>query len=141
MKEVLKDGRRITLSFEPGEEVMGELKKYCKGEGIEAGQFWVIGAVGEIELAWYDLEQKEYVTKTVTDSLEIAGVTGNVATMDGEVIIHAHGTFSDKDMQVVAGHVNSMTVSAACEVFMIKLDGQIEREYSEDLGLNLMKSG
>lgn len=47
--------------------------------------------------------------------------------------------FSDKDMQTVAGHVNTMKVSAACEVFLIKLDGKIEREFDETTGLKLLK--
>lgn len=93
----------------------------------------------EVELAWYNLKQKEYVNKTVAENLEIATVTGNVAMKEEEMIIHAHGVFSDKDMQTVAGHVNTMKVSAACEVFLIKLDGKIEREFDETTGLKLLK--
>ncbi len=139
MKEILMDGSKYVLSLKPGEEVIGELKEFCRVNDIKAGYFWVIGAVEKVSLAWYDLSGKEYVTKTIEENLEIASVTGNIAMMSDEIIIHAHGVFSDKEMQTVAGHVNKMIISGAGEVLMMKLEGKIEREFSEELGLNLMK--
>ncbi|MBI4159907.1 DNA-binding protein [Candidatus Wolfebacteria bacterium] len=57
----------------------------------------------------------------------------------GKVVIHAHGSFSDKEMKVVAGHVKRLVVSATCEIFLTAMDGKLEREYSEEIGLNLLK--
>lgn len=93
MKTILIDGRRHTLSFELGEEVIGGVKDFCRKHKVTAAYFTVIGAVKEVELAWYNLKQKEYVNKTVVENLEIATVTGNVGMKEEEMIIHAHGVF------------------------------------------------
>ena len=138
MKKVLHDNGTYILTCARGEEVMGALALFAEQESIEAASFFVIGAVNEVEIAWYNLHEKEYTTKSIKEDLEIAGMFGNVAKFEGNTVIHNHGVFSDKEMKVYGGHVNKLVVSAACEVSLCKLEGRIERKYSEEIGLNLM---
>ena len=139
MKIILQDKQTYILSCSRNEEIMEELKGFAKNNNITAATFSIIGAIKELELAWYDVDIKEYTTKTFLDKLEIVSMTGNIALLDNDIIVHTHGVFSDKDMQTMGGHINKVVVSAACEITLQKLDGVIKREYSEDIGLNLMK--
>ena len=138
MKVILQDNNEYILSCAKGEEIIQELTRFCEEGSIEAAKFTIIGAINEVELAWYDVHNKKYETKTLKEDLEIAGLFGNIAVMDGNTMVHNHGVFSDRDMKVYGGHVNKAVVAAACEGMLTKLIGKIERKYSEEIGLNLM---
>ena len=145
MKIILKDDGKYVLRFDKGEELLEELIKFAEAEKIEAGWFLAIGAVSEITLSHYDLDAQKYSDKDYKEKLEIASLSGNIAKMKNKeigaekVIIHAHGSFSNPKMAVVAGHIKKLVVGPTCEVFLVKLDGKIERAYSDEIGLNLMK--
>ena len=138
MKVILQDKSKYVLKAEVGEDVMGELKVFCKEQGIKAASFFAIGAAKEISIAWFNIHKKEYVKKDVQQELEIVSLFGNVAVTEGEIIVHAHGSFSDENMQLVGGHVDKLIVGAACEIVLEKLEGKIEKAYDEETGLNLM---
>jgi len=146
MKLILQDKNKYVLKANVGEEVMEELKAFCQGQGIEAASFFAIGAAKEIKIGWYDIQAKEYTWKEVQEKLEIVSLLGNVAVMGdppaseaGDTLVHAHGSFSDKNMQLIGGHVAKLVVGAACEIFLTKYEGKIEKAYDEETGLNLMQ--
>lgn len=138
MKVILHDKNKYVLKVGVGEDVMDELKMFCKEQRIEAASFFAIGAAKEINIAWYDIHKKEYVQKAIQQELEIISLLGNVAVGNGEVIVHAHGSFSDKDMRLTAGHVNKMIVGGACEIVLEKIEGKIEKAHDNETGLKLM---
>jgi len=150
MKVILQDKNKYVLKAEVDEDVMNEVEVFCTEQRIEAASFFAIGATKEINIAWYDLQEMEYVEREIKQELEIISLLGNVAVRNvavgnglpageaGEVIVHAHGSFSNKDMQVVAGHVTKLIVGAACEIVLEKLEGKIEKAYDSETGLNLM---
>lgn len=139
MKTILKEKNKYVLRFDRGEEVVSLLKRFCEEENILSASFTGIGAVSQVKLGWYDVENKEYERKEFQEKLEIISLVGNTAKMKGEVIVHVHGSFGTKEFKSIAGHVDEMTVSATCEIVLKKFEGQIEREYNEEIGLNLMK--
>ncbi|PIT98167.1 MAG: hypothetical protein COT71_02155 [Candidatus Andersenbacteria bacterium CG10_big_fil_rev_8_21_14_0_10_54_11] len=127
------------LSFPPGEEVIAALTAYCMNKAIHAGSFTALGAVREVILAWYDVSSKSYRTQHVQEKLEIAGVTGTISLHEEKLIVHAHGVFSDQQMHTMAGHINSMVVSGACELTLWRLKDTIMRTYNQTVGLALME--
>lgn len=139
MKRILQDKNTYVISGRRGEELMEGIKEFCKEHHIEAAFFHVIGAVGEVELAWYDLGAKQYVTALFQEDMELVSLTGNVSRMGNELVVHSHGVFSDKAMATKAGHVNKAVVSGACEIILTRLEGNIDRVFDEDTGLNLMR--
>lgn len=138
MKTILHDNGTYILRFDRGEDVIEKLRRFCEEENIQAGSLTAIGAVQEIELAFYDVDTQEYLSTTFTEKLEIASVVGNVSRLESDIVIHAHGVFSDAKMDTHAGHINRMIVAATCEVVLRKLGGVIERAHSDEIGLNLM---
>ena len=139
MEIILHDKKKYVLRFDKGEELVEGLIKFCEGEKIEAGWFFGIGAVSEIIISHYDVDTKKYSDKEYKEKLEIVSLLGNIAKKDNETIIHAHGSFSNPEMQVSAGHVKKLIVGPTCEIVLEKFDGKLEREYSDETGLNLMK--
>lgn len=139
MKVILRDLNKYVLRFDPGDEVMGLLKKFCEENKIPAGHFTGIGAAHEVNLAFYELAHKRYQNQVLHEELEITGLTGNVATQNAEAIVHAHGTFSNRLMEARGGHILALVVSATCEIFLEALAGSISREPNPQIGLNLMK--
>lgn len=139
MKLVLKENNQYILRIDRDEEFIESVKKFCKEERIDAGYFSVIGATEDAELAYYNRETREFSSKNFKESLEIVNVTGNIAVKDGEVIVHAHGVLSNKDMQTFGGHVNKLVISTIAEVILTKLEGEIRKAYSDEIGLNIME--
>jgi predicted DNA-binding protein with PD1-like motif len=138
MKQILKDGRRIVLRFDSGEEIVETLKKFLSEEQIFASAFNAIGASKTAELSYFNLKTKKYENKIFEEDLEIVSLIGNSAILNGEVVIHAHTVLSKSDFSTVGGHVARLVISATCEMFLIILDGQMERKFNPESNLNLL---
>lgn len=139
MRVILKENNDFFIRFDRGEEVVEGIKKFCEEQEIAAGFFLAIGAVNEIKLSHYDIETKKYNEKHFNQKLEIDHFFGNIAIMSQQIIIHAHGIFSDKNMKCFGGHVKSMRVAATCEIYLKAFKAALERLYSKEIGLNLIK--
>lgn len=138
MRIVLQDNRRFVLRFDKGEEVFEGLKQFLSQQAISACYFGGLGACNEIEMAFYNDHLKEYRKKPYWESFEIVSLTGNGALMAGTPVIHAHGVFARNDFTTLAGHVNKIVISATCEIFLIKLEGSMERKPDPETNLNLL---
>ena len=122
-----------------GQEVADGILDFCKKREIKSAYFSAIGAVSEAEIAFYDIQKKEYSFKKYEEDLEINSITGNVAVFKNKPMIHAHGTFSDKNMKTIGGHLKSAIVSGTCETFLAELNETLVRSYDSNTGLNLIK--
>ncbi|MBI4253329.1 DNA-binding protein [Candidatus Uhrbacteria bacterium] len=138
MKRILSDGERSVLRFDEGEEVITGVIKFCNEAQIKAGSFIAVGACQQVILSYYDLERKVYEDHDIKKEMEIVCVHGNIGTVNGSVIIHAHGSFSDRQLEVKGGHIKKLIISATAEVILTKLSGEIQRLLDEKTGLRLM---
>lgn len=59
--------------------------------------------------------------------------------MNGEVYLHLHATIGDSEHRAFGGHFTSASISATCEIIVDAIDGEIERESNEQIGINLYK--
>lgn len=139
MKLILKENNKYVIRFDRGEEVIEGMEIFCQKRKINAGFFWGLGAAQKVALSHYDVGAKKYSDKIIHQKLEIISLLGNIARMKDQILIHAHGVFSDKNMRALAGHVKKLVVAATCEIFMESLKEKIERQYSQTIGLNLIK--
>lgn len=138
MKIILNENRKYILRFLRGEDVIAELKRFSEERKIGAAFFYGIGAAREVILSRYNLEKKKYEDSELREMLEIATISGNVSTRSGEIVIHAHGVFGDKEKRARAGHVKRCVVSATCELFLEAFSGEIKRVFDDKSGLNLL---
>lgn len=138
MKAILKDNRRYILRFDKDEDVIAQIAAFMQTENITACTFNGVGACSEADLWYYNPFVKDYRKKPYMDSMEIVSLIGNGALKDGQPIIHAHGSFARNDFSLIGGHVAKLVVSATCEVFLIKLDGEMNRSLDAGMNLNLL---
>ena len=138
MKIVIQDDRRFILRFDKDGEVLEGLQKFMKEQAISACVFFGLGACQSVELGYFNLHLKEYRKKSYIDDMEIISFTGNGGLADGQIVLHAHGSFGNNTFSVIGGHVFKLVVSVTCEIFLIKLDGALERKNNSDFNLNLL---
>ncbi len=128
----------FVISLERGEKIIETLKQFCTKQKIKCGYFFGIGALGEVELAHYIVENKKYTSKVFKQPLEITNINGNITTMSKEIYLHSHITLSDEEMKTIAGHLKEGVISATCEIILVRLDTSINRKYDDFTGLNLL---
>ncbi len=141
MEIIHKENNFYTFSFKKGEEVMSALREYLVQNNIKAAHISGLGAASSLEIAYYNIETKEYERHNINEDLEILSLNGNVGVKeDGETVVHLHGTFGKRDLSVIGGHIFSMQISGAGELHVITFSGEIKRAYDEETGLTLMCS-
>lgn len=133
-----KIGRTFIVRLEYESDLLNSLKKIAEDKGIEAGKFFVIGAVKKAAYSFYDQKEKKYTQVEVKEEMELLSCLGNIAKMNGKTMVHAHVALSDAEGRFYGGHLTEGSVVFAGEVVMTELRGvKLERKYDEITGLNL----
>ena len=59
--------------------------------------------------------------------------------MEGSFYAHLHFSAAGEDNTVLGGHLNEARISATGELVLTLIDGELDREKSPEVGLNLWK--
>ena len=129
----------IVLRLDRGEELLEQLKAVCLKENVKLASVSGIGAINDLTSGVWDVERKEYFSNHFTGVYEVANLVGTITTMNGEYYAHIHISAGDAQGHVVGGHLNRAVVSATSEIVLHLIDGTVEREFSPEVGLNLLK--
>ena len=129
----------IVLRIDRGEEILEQLKAVCLKENVKLASVSGIGAINDLTSGVWDVERKEYYSNHFTGVYEVANLVGTITTMNGEYYAHIHISAGDAQGHVVGGHLNRAVVSATSEIVLHLIDGTVEREFSPEVGLNLLK--
>ena len=70
---------------------------------------------------------------------EIVSLTGTISTMNGEYYCHLHMSAGDENGNVFGGHLNRAVVSVTCEMVINIINGNVDRKYDEETGINLFE--
>lgn len=132
-------GPKYILRIDKGEEVVETLSQFCKENKIKLGSVSGLGATDKLTIGLFSVKEKQYYKKELTGDFEITNLTGNISTKDGEVYLHLHITVSDEKYNAYGGHLNACWISGTCELIIEAIDGQMDRKFSEEIGLNLYK--
>ncbi len=126
------------VRIDRGEEILESLAKVCEAEHILLGSVSGIGAVGNVTLGVFNREKFAYEKTTYTGDFEISACGGNISTMDGKTYLHIHMTIGNPVKNIChGGHLNRAIVSLTGEFLIRRIDGEVDRKYSPDVGLNL----
>jgi len=134
-----KFGNKYIVRIDRREEVVESLTKFCEQNSIKLGSITAIGASNKITIGLFDVKTKKYHSKELTGNYELAPVIGNITTKDGKIYLHLHANVSDSEHRSFGGHLNSAVISGTFEAVIDVIDGELEREFNEEVGLNLLK--
>jgi len=132
-------GTSIVVRIDRGEEIVATLKKLCTSLNITLASVHAIGAVGKATLGLFRCATKTYETTEFEGDYEIGALTGNVSRMAGETYLHLHCILTDEHCRAHGGHLNAAVVSGTCELVLHIIDGEIDRAFSDEIGLNLIR--
>lgn len=132
-------GNHYVVRIDKGEEVLACLEKLCRKEEIRLGSAVGLGACDSVTVGLFDTVKKVYRKNTFTGPMEISSLVGNISTKEGEPYLHFHINICNEENQILGGHLNECWISATGEITVTKLDGSVEREMSEEIGLNLYR--
>lgn len=134
-----KFGKDFVLRVETGEDIFEQVMALAEKEDIRLASVSGIGAVDDITLGVFNLETKQYDEQHYTGNHEITALCGNITTMDGKKYVHLHMTAAGADGKGVAGHLFKGIVSLTGEIFISVFEGEVNRKFSEKVGINLIE--
>lgn len=136
--KVKQVGQKFLIVLEMGEEVINSLTNFSKEYKINFGSFQAIGAVSFAAIGNYEVDKKTYHWKDFKGNLEVTSLLGNIASLDGKIVIHTHINISDENFNCFGGHLKEALVSGTLEVVVEVNDELIERKFNDEIGLNLL---
>lgn len=132
-----KDQNKYFISLGKNEYVNQSLLDISNSENIKSGWISGVGAIYDIEVGYFDVEQKDYIRKKFSGDYELLSLSGNISIKEGNRFVHTHITFSDVNFNVFGGHLFDAKVAAAGEFLIDSCDIEIKRKHNENLGLHL----
>lgn len=127
------------LRLDPGEEILEQVEVLARKEGIRLATVQGLGAVNHLTLGVFKPDEKKYYANSFQGCYEIVSLTGTISTMDGEFYCHLHLSAGDETGRVVGGHLNQAIISATAELVVTVIPGTVDRAYSPEIGLNLLR--
>ena len=135
-----KFGNKYIVRMDKKEEIVTTLKMFCQEQEITLGWVKGIGAVNKVKIGLFETTTKEYHSQVLEGDMEITSLLGNISsTLNGEVYLHLHINVADKTYKTYGGHLNEAIISATGEFVIEAIQGNVEREFSDEIGLNLYK--
>ena len=111
---------------------MASLVAFMDKEKLQGASISGIGAVENVQVAYYDVKSKKYKLKTFKPSMEVLSLNGNIGYFEGKPIVHAHLSMAASDYTVHGGHLKEATVSLILEIFITPTTKPIVREWNND---------
>ncbi len=129
----------IVARIDKGEEILEKIEKIAKKENVKLANINALGATNSFTVGVFKTSEKKYYSNTFEGDFEIVSLTGTINTMNDEFYTHIHMSAGNDKGEVFGGHLNRAIVSATCEMIINIINGRVDREKSEEIGLNLFK--
>ncbi|MCR5371918.1 MAG: DNA-binding protein [Solobacterium sp.] len=126
----------VIIRMDPGEEILEEMQKVAEQEHIQLASVSALGATNDFTVGVFDPAEKKYYANHFTGNYEIVSLAGTINTMNGAYYAHLHLSAGNDKGQVFGGHLNRAVISATCEMVIRIIDGEVDRVFNEELGLN-----
>ena len=132
--EYRKFPQGYVMRLDPGEEIVEQLTALVERENVRLGSVSALGAAGDVTIGIFNTREKQYHSRRYQGDYEISALVGNVSRKEGEPYLHLPVTG-----EVHAGHLTSAVISATLELFLQVWDGDVDRRFSDTVGLNLFE--
>ena len=137
--EYKRFGNKIIVRIDKDEEILEQVKELALKENIRLAAVQALGATNSFTVGVYDVAEKQYYANSFSGSFEIVSLTGTINTLDGQFYCHLHMSAGDSQGRVFGGHLNRAVISATCEMVVREIPGTVDRAFSPEIGLNLLK--
>ncbi len=131
--------RTIIVRMDKGEDIVEQVKNVALKEKIKLASISALGAINEFTVGVFKTKEKKYYANEFKGDFEIVSLTGTINTMNDEYYCHMHLSAGNDQGQVFGGHLNKAIVSATCEMVIQIINGEVDRYFDEEVGLNLLK--
>ena len=128
----------IIARIDKGEEILEQVQVIAQKEQITLASVQALGAVGQFRVGVFQTQEKQYLANDFQGDFEIVSLTGTINTMNGAFYCHLHMSAGNEKGEVFGGHLNRAVVSATCEMVIQILEGNVDRRYHEQMGLNFL---
>ncbi|MBQ9663414.1 MAG: DNA-binding protein [Oscillospiraceae bacterium] len=139
--EYRRFGDTLIVRIDKNEEITEQVRVVAEKENIKLASVEALGAVNDFTVGVFNTAEKKYYANHFEGAFEIVSLTGTISTKDGEFYLHLHMSAGDDKGCVFGGHLNRANVSATCEMVIRVIDGQVDRRFSDEVGLNLFHFG
>jgi uncharacterized protein len=129
----------IIVRMDKGEDIVEQIKNVALKEKIKLASISALGAINEFTVGVFKTKEKKYYANEFKGDFEIVSLTGTINTMNDEYYSHMHLSAGNDQGQVFGGHLNKAIVSATCEMVIQIINGEVDRYFDEEVGLNLLK--
>jgi hypothetical protein len=131
--QVKREGNRIFVKLEKGDDVLGSLEKIVKENEVKSGEIlWGVGMIKGLTVGYFN--GKEYEKETFNDNLEVVSFHGSIA--ENEPIFHIHSSCAGKTHAVVGGHLFGGVADPLLEVSISVFESiRAERKVNPASGL------
>lgn len=124
-----------------GDDVFARIEALMREVDIPSGTIRGFGFAARATFGFFNFTTGDYDPRTFED-VEVTGVTGTLAWMDGAPAIHAHGTAAGRDFQAVGGHLLGLTVGrGSFEIAFTAYDRRLERAVDDTIGAKVLQLG
>ena len=125
------------VRLDVGDEIIESLSLLCKKENIRTATVQGLGAVNDVTVGYYSLEEKKYFQKSFNQQFEMIALNGNITRKDDEPYLHLHIALSDENYKFYGGHLNRAVISITAEIFVTVLHGEVNRRINPETSLNV----
>ena len=137
--EYKRFGNTLVVRLDRGEEILEQVRVLAERERIRLAAVQALGAVNDFTVGVFNTQTKTYASNDFQGPYEIVSLTGTIDTKDGGFYTHLHMSAGDAQGRVFGGHLNRAVVSATCEMIVTCIDGQADRVFDPEIGLNLLR--
>ena len=116
------------LRAEVGEEVQEALRQFAEKHNIKGAFYQGIGALTQVELAFFSSVTKTYDRHFFADEYELISLMGNISLNEGSAVPHTHVSIGDNNFQTYSGHLVRGTISVTAEIFITPIDLELTRK-------------
>lgn len=131
---------KLYVRLDKGDEVIAALTSVCERENLTIARIQGIGGCESVTVGVFDEEKKVYNETTVTGTLEMTALDGNLTYYQEKPYLHLHAAFAyreDGAIKPLSGHLLKAVIGLTGEIVITPSNGRISRKFIEELGIRI----
>lgn len=130
---------KLVIRVDKGENLVESIRQVLLKEKVLAGSISGIGAIDHLDISAFNIKKKEYDKIIIDEYMEVTALSGNISQKDDSLYTHFHIICGKSDGTTVSGHLNEARIVLTGEIVVDIIDGVIDRQFDDQIGLNLIK--